>query len=75
MVTDSPDASSAIHAAGYSLVHGSAERSGEESTPSRLPAALRLVEAITRPMTVAEALSSPAIAHGIAAEQFEDEME
>ena len=68
-----PDDNSAIAAAGYSCIHGSSERSGEASTPTRLPAALKLVEQLTRPLSAEEALRSPAIAHGIAAEQFEEE--
>ena len=55
----------------YDLLHGRSERGGDGSTA--LPAALRMVEALTRPITAAEALNSPAVAHGLAAEQFEDE--
>ena len=44
-----------------------------KTTPSMVSAALRLVGAITRPITVSEALNSRAVAHGFAAAQFEDE--
>ena len=64
---------SATAAAGlpYDLLHGRSEQDAGGSAP--LPAALRRVEAITRPITAVEALNSPAVAHGLAAEQFEEE--
>ena len=66
-------ATAAAGTLGYDLLNGRSERRMEESTPTKMPAALRLVEAITRPISAAEALSSPAVAQGLAAEQFEDE--
>ena len=54
----------------YDLLNGRSERIGE-SMP--ILAALRVVEALTRPISAAEALNSPAVARGLAAEQLEDE--
>ena len=62
-----PNVQAGMAAAGYSFNYGSSERSGEASTPNRLPAALKFVEQITRPLSAEEALRSPAVAHGIAA--------
>ena len=68
-------AQSASTTAVYSFNHGSSEPGGGASTTARLPATLRYIEQLTRPLTVTDALNSPAVAHGIAAEQFEEEEE
>ena len=76
-----PDAQRLISAAvpGYNILHGSAEQV-QRSAATTLPASLRIVEEITRPLTVVEAvMGSPAMAYGMAAdkasEAFGDEEE
>ena len=46
-----------VRTAGYGLVHGSSELVTGGSTPKTIPAALRLVEEITRPPTAIEAVA------------------
>ena len=57
-------AQSAATAVSYNLFHGSVERPGGTSTPTRLPAALRIVEAITQPQTIEDALTPGVHAFG-----------
>ena len=73
--SDVPNAQSGTSAAmsGYKIQHSSLERVQGDSTPKSLPAALKLIEQITRPMTAVEAvMGSPAMAYGVAAETAEE---
>ena len=63
-VTAIVNAQSTSAAAGYILLHGSSERFDGLSTPKSILAALRLVEEITRPPTIADALTPGVRAFG-----------
>ena len=59
-----PSVQSAHTAAGYGLAHGSAELVHGGSTTKTIPAALRLVEEMTMPLTATEAVAPGAHALG-----------